>query len=117
MKRPALFAAAVFTLALGIGANTALVSVVHAVLLRQLPFAHAVRTVWISPVRPGRNDAPFSLPDLLDDRNHPDALDSTSRVGSWNGNLTGPGTRNGMRVCSPARRAKRFDPLAILQTD
>jgi hypothetical protein len=73
MKRPGFLAAAVLTLALGIGANTALFSVVNAVLLRQLPFAHADRTVWITGLRPDRNDAPFSLPDFLDYRDHTDS--------------------------------------------
>jgi putative ABC transport system permease protein len=91
MKRPGFLAAAVLTLALGIGANTALFSVVNAVLLRQLPFAHADRTVWITGVRPDRNDAPFSLPDFLDYRDHTESLDSISAAGSWSGNLTGRG--------------------------
>ena len=101
VKRPAFLAAAVLTLALGIGANTALFSVVNAVLLRQLPFAHADRAVWITSVRADRTDAPFSLPDFLDYRDHTGSLDSISAVGSWTGNLTGRGDAerlNGMRV-------------------
>ncbi|MGA2430741.1 MAG: ABC transporter permease [Candidatus Acidiferrum sp.] len=101
VKRPAFFAVAVLTLALGIGANTALFSVVNAVLLRQLPFAHADRTVWITSVRPDRNDAPLSLPDFIDYRDHTDSLDSISAVGSWNANVTGRGDAerlNGLRV-------------------
>src|ERR1700747_2378304 len=101
MKRPAFLAVAVLTLALGISANTALFGVVNAVLLRQLPFAHADRTVWITSVRPDRDDAPFSLPDFLDYRDHTGPLDSISAVGGWSGNLTGRGDAerlNGMRV-------------------
>ena len=91
VKRPAFFAAAVLTLTLGIGANTALFSVVNAVLLRQLPFRNADRTFWITEVRPERSDAPFSLPDFLDYRDHTDSLDSISAVGPWSANLTGRG--------------------------
>jgi predicted permease len=90
LKRPAFFATAVFTLALGIGANTALFSVVHAVLLRQLPFRNADRTFWITEVRPERSDAPFSIPDFLDYR-HTGSMDSISAVGPWSANLTGRG--------------------------
>jgi MacB-like periplasmic core domain len=45
MRNPVLSAACVLTLALGIGANAAIFSVVHAVLLRSLPFKDAERLV------------------------------------------------------------------------
>ena len=45
--RPAVTVIALVTLALGIGANTAIFSVVHAVLLRPLPFPDAERIVSI----------------------------------------------------------------------
>jgi putative ABC transport system permease protein len=101
----------VLTLALSIGANTAIFSAVNAILLRQLPFGHASRIVWITGVRPARSDAPFSLPDFLDYRDHVGSLDSLSAVGSWSGNLTGQGDTeqlNGVRVS-----ANLFETLGV----
>ncbi len=53
-RNPLLSAAAILTLALGIGANTAIFSVVNAVLLRLLPYPHADQLVMLSEDNPER---------------------------------------------------------------
>mgnify|MGYP003346533113 FL=1 len=50
LKAPVFAAVVVFTLAVGIGANTAMFSVVNGVLLQPLPFPHAERIVDINEV-------------------------------------------------------------------
>ncbi len=65
-KNPAFTAIAVLTLALGIGANTAIFGVVDGVLLHPLPFAHASRIVWgwgQLPVAPHAAVSPLNVYD------------------------------------------------------
>jgi putative ABC transport system permease protein len=68
LKNPAFSIACILTLALGIGANTAIFSVVDAVLLRRAPFGDIERLVmvWETDRNTGTTREPASLPDFLD---------------------------------------------------
>ena len=90
---PGFAAAAVLTLALGIGANTALFAVVEAVLLRPLPVADAERLVVIKyhQTTTGITKEFLGIGDLLDMRERQQSLEQLAPYGSFQGTLYGDG--------------------------
>ncbi|MDQ6651491.1 MAG: ABC transporter permease, partial [Acidobacteriota bacterium] len=93
LQHPGFTAIAVITLALGIGANTAMFSVINAVLLRALPYHEPDRlvTIWEESPQRGMYQMPVSFANLRDwvDQNH--AFKQISAYTFTNLNLSGAG--------------------------
>jgi predicted permease len=89
-KKPGFAAVAILTLALGIGANTAIFSVVHAVLLRPLPFQNSERLVRVTSdfSKLSLTDAGLSVPELFDLRDSSDLFEQISGIYPINANIT-----------------------------
>ncbi|HEU4769087.1 MAG TPA: ABC transporter permease, partial [Pyrinomonadaceae bacterium] len=66
VKRPRFTITILVVLALGIGANTAIFTIVNSVLLRPLPYHEAERLVELSETAGPNETTPVSLPDFLD---------------------------------------------------
>ena len=96
-KSPAFTVAATLALALGIGATTAMLSVVNGVLLRPLPYADSDRLVVI--LHQGRN--PVAPANFLDWRAQTRSFTDVAAAEYWTPNLTGtdhPEQVNGLRL-------------------
>jgi putative ABC transport system permease protein len=85
LKKPAFTLVAIITLALGIGANTTIFSVINAVLLRPLPYEKPDRVVmlWESDPRRNIDQEPVSPPNLAEWRQQSRSFE---KIGYWTGN-------------------------------
>src|SRR2546429_8525339 len=109
LKNPGFAAVAVLTLALGIGANTAIFSVVNAVLLRPLPYTESGRLVWLSERGPNFPTMSISYPNFSDWRAQQTVFDHIG-VYNWGSyNLTGKGEPH--RLTAVRISADAFAPL------
>ncbi|HET6899803.1 MAG TPA: ABC transporter permease, partial [Vicinamibacteria bacterium] len=110
-REPGFASAVLCTLALAIGANTTMFSVVHAVVLRALPFADPERLVWIESVRPDNPRAPFSLPEFMDYREQARTLAGIAAYANWSASLAGEGVTE--RLQGARMSAGAFDVLGL----
>ena len=91
VKKPTFTIVAVLTLALGVGANTAIFSIVNAVLLRSLPYRDPDRLVRIFFNEPGvgLRDVTFSKPELDDLQTRAGVFEDVTPIFEGSENLTG----------------------------
>ena len=92
LKRPAFTAIVVITLALGIGANTAIFSVVNAVLLRPLPYKDPARLVVIHEGKDGNSWTTVAYDDFKDFNDRQKSFEQVAAFSApWIFNLSGSG--------------------------
>jgi len=100
-RQPGFAAAAVLTLALGIGANSAIFSVVHGVLLESLPFKDANRLYRLRMVYPdGKAYTTLSAPDFMSVREQTRVFDQVEAYTSGVVTMLGSGDPREVRVAS-----------------
>jgi predicted permease len=114
-KRPGFTFVAVVTLALGIGANTAIFSVVNATLLRPLPFKDPERVIMVWGFIPKfaqtTDKLPSSAPNFLSLQHQNHTLEHLAAFRSWSWQLTGGGEPELLRGARVS--AEFFDAVGV----
>ena len=97
IKNPGFATVAILTLALGIGANTAIFSVVNGVLLKPLPFDHPEQIVWFQDIE-ANVIWPHSAPEFIAYRDQNHSLSQIAAFRILTFTLTGRGPAESLRV-------------------
>ena len=111
LRSPGFAAIAILTLALGIGANTALFSVVNGVLLDPLPYPDPGRLVALYGKAPGADHSPISYPNFLDWQRDTRSFSSIALYHNEDYNFTGAGEAE--RVSGYMISASFFHTLGV----
>lgn len=112
-KNPGFALAAMVTLALGIGANTAIFSLVYGALLRPLPYLHGEQLVVLhqDAAKANVQDFPFSVKEIADYRDHNHTLAGVAEHHTMSFLLISPDTAE--RVDTAVVSANFFDVLGV----
>ncbi len=113
-KNPSFTLLSVLMLAVGIGVNTAMFSVINAVLLKPLPYQEAERIVWMNESGPEIKNRLISYPNFVDWRSRNQVFESMSTFRGWFVNITGtdkPESVNARMVTSDYFKVMRATPL------
>jgi len=99
MKRPMFAAIAIVTLALGIGANSAIFSVVNSIVLRPLPYADSSRVMvfWGNLHNNGLDEVELSAPEYMDFQNQSQSFETIAAYAGSGFNLSGNGQPERLR--------------------
>jgi putative ABC transport system permease protein len=114
VKKPGFTLIAVITLALGIGANTAIFSVINAVLLRPLPYVEADRLVWLTEREELIPTRWISYPNFLDWQARSESFEAMATIRGWQMTMTGDGEAQSVTarmVTADYFRVMRAHPL------
>jgi putative ABC transport system permease protein len=110
-KNRGISAIVILALALGIGANSAIFSVVNTVLLRPLPFNEADRLVFLNEKSPVLDEMSISYPNFTDWRDHNQSFEKIGVYNRGSYNLTGAG--NPERISTVQMSADMFTVLRV----
>jgi putative ABC transport system permease protein len=111
-KQPSFTFVAVLTLGLGIGANTAIFSVINAVLLRPLPYPEADRIMVLSEFSGGQESS-VALPDYLDWQRDNTVFENLAVTRRESRNLSGIPGREAERISSAYVTANFFKVIGL----